>query len=328
MEPRLTTQPVIALAPMADVTDAAFRRTIAHFKAPDIMWTEFVSADGLYHTREIQHLPDEKNPLMRTLVYSEKEHPIIAQIFTARPEMAEYAATLVADLGFDGVDINMGCPDRSVMRQGAGGALMRTPALARTLIQALKRGAGERIPVSVKTRVGDTKNELATWLPELLAEGPARVTIHARTRKDLSKVPAQWEYVREAVQLRDALGSTTSIFGNGDVRTLDEAYERAIETGADGVMVGRAIFGTPWLFAHPTKYAPTAGERINALLIHLANWEELMTHKPFALMKKHIHAYLQGFSGARALRTSLMNIDTSNTARALLKEYLVGIQAP
>src|SRR3989344_9273604 len=150
--------PIMALAPMADVTDPAFRMIIAKYGKPDVMFTEFVSADGLCH-------PTARPKLLKDLSYSESERPIVAQLFSGRPEKMEEAAGLIQGLGFDGLDINMGCPDRSVERQGAGVALMKNPKLARELIRAARRGA-QRLPISVKTRLGYNKNELDSWLPE------------------------------------------------------------------------------------------------------------------------------------------------------------------
>ena len=256
-------KPIIVLAPMADVTDASFRRMIAKYSrhtrkggtlgGPDVMWTEFVSADGLVRAPE-----EGKKKLMADLQYSEEERPIVAQLFSSNPEHMEQASALCRELGFDGIDINMGCPDRSIEKQGCGSAMIKTPDKAREIIRAAKRGA-QGIPVSVKTRIGYLKNELSTWLPELLSEHPAVITIHARTRKEMSKVPARWEHVAEAVALRNEIQNEawqkehpdeerTLIFGNGDVTSLDDAYRKAGETGADGIMLGRAIFGNPWLF--------------------------------------------------------------------------------
>ena len=260
-------KPIIVLAPMADVTDASFRRMIAKYSAhtrkdgtiggPDVMWTEFVSADGL-----VRAPLEGKKKLMADLQYSEEERPIVAQLFSSNPEHMEQASALCRELGFDGIDINMGCPDKSIEKQGCGSAMIKTPERAREIIRAAKRGAGG-IPVSVKTRIGYLKNELGAWLPALLSENPAVITIHARTRKEMSKVPARWEHVREAVALRDEIQNEewqrenpeekqTLIFGNGDVTSLEDAYRKAEETGADGVMLGRAIFGNPWLF-NPAK---------------------------------------------------------------------------
>src|SRR3989344_3958333 len=155
-------KPFFAMAPMADVTDAAFRALVAKCGAPDIFWTEFVSADGLYHTREIQKMPDSENPLMRDLQFTSDQHPIVAQIFSSKPDMIAYATTLVSKLGFDGVDINMGCPVSTIEKQAAGAALIKTPELARELINVAKRASP--LPVSIKTRVGYNQESLDEWL--------------------------------------------------------------------------------------------------------------------------------------------------------------------
>ena len=194
-------------APMEDVTDAAFRRLIAKYgKAPrtdggrggpDVMFTEFTSADGLVLAPEAG-----QRALRKKLIFSPEERPIVAQLFTAVPERMEKAARIVAELGFDGVDINMGCPVAEVVRQNCGAALIKNPALARELIRAAKESG---LPVSIKTRIGYDTNELETWLPELLAEEPAAVTLHARTRKEMSDVPARWDTVARAVAIRDSI---------------------------------------------------------------------------------------------------------------------------
>ncbi|MFT5037037.1 MAG: tRNA-dihydrouridine synthase, partial [Candidatus Azotimanducaceae bacterium] len=252
-------KPIIVLAPLADVTDAPFRRLIAKYSAhtrsdgstggPDIMWTEFVAADGL-----IRATPEGKVKLMADLIYSEEERPIIAQLFSSNEEHMEQASALCAELGFDGIDINMGCPDRSIEKQGCGSAMIKDPESARAIIRAAKRGAG-KIPVSVKTRIGYNSDELESWLPSLLKEEPAAITLHARTRKEMSKVPARWERVARGVQIRNELNSETLILGNGDLLSVADAEEKVRESGADGAMLGRAIFGNPWLF-HPSKVLP------------------------------------------------------------------------
>ena len=297
-------KPIICQAPMADVTDAAFRRMIAKYSKGkngrlDVMWTEFVSADGLCSAG--------KNKLLHQLVFSEKERPIIAQLFGAKSETMRRAAAIVAKLGFDGIDINMGCPDRAVEKQGGGAALIKNPKLARELIQATKAGAG-KLPVSVKTRIGYNKNELAIWLPELLAEEPAAITIHARTRKELSNAPARWENVREAVALRDKLGSQTLIIGNGDVVDLADAERQVKESGADGAMIGRGFFGKPWLFSRLNLESSKKFSLFSAVLLeHTKLFEKLLgKHKSFAVMKKHFKAYVSGFAGAKELRVKLM----------------------
>lgn len=309
------TRPVMVLAPMADVTDAAFRRVIARYGKPDVTWTEFVSADGLIRATE-----EGKAKLMKDLVFTEAERPIVAQLFGARPEYMKEAAALCARLGFDGIDINMGCPDRSIEKQGAGAAMIKNPTQARAIIRAAKEGAPE-LPISVKTRIGYNKDELETWIPELLAEEPAVITVHARTRKEMSKVPARWEHVKRAVEIRNEKGSHTLIFGNGDVLNLSDARKKVEETGADGVMLGRAIFGNPWLFSEK-KDIPTK-EKLKAMVEHTKLFQELLGEvKSFSVMKKHYKAYVNGFDGAAELRAELMNTENAEQVEAIVGAYL------
>ena len=346
--------PFYALAPLANVTDAAFRRIVAKYSkpaGPHVCFTEFVSADGLLSAGRDKLLPD--------LMYSESERPIVAQLFTGNPEKMCEAAKLVRTLGFDGLDINMGCPDRSIEKSGAGAALIKNPARAREIIRAAKEGAAP-LPVSVKTRLGYNRDILEEWLPELLAERPAAVTIHARTRKEMSKVPAHWERVKRAVEIRDSVTRSshvkTLILGNGDVMTLAEAREKARETGADGIMLGRAIFGKPWLFACEGREddgslrsglesgkrsdlsPPSLQNRLSILLEHIKLFEKLLgRHKPFALMKKHFKAYVEGFpacrdargagrDGAKELRLRLMETENAEQVENAVAEFLETIQ--
>ncbi len=313
--------PFGCLAPMADVTDAPFREMIAKYGKPDVMWTEFVSADGLYHTREIQKMPDEENPLMKDLRFSSIERPIVAQVFTSKPEMMEYVANLIVELGFDGMDINMGCPHTAIEKQGAGAALMKTKELAVELIQSAKKGLAGRIPLSVKTRIGYNKNELEEWLPMILREEPSAITLHARTRKEMSNVPARWEHVAELVKMRDRMGlSHVRIIGNGDVVSVAEGEEKCRETGADGYMVGRGIFGKPWFFADSEE--PSIEERLRIMLEHCRLYESYCLHKSFAVMKKHFKAYVTGFKGSKELRIALFATNSVDEVEDLVQQYL------
>lgn len=310
-------EPIMVLAPMADVTDAAFRRIITKYGKPDVLWTEFVSADGLCS-------PGRK-VLLKSLMYSKKEKPIVAQLFTSNPEKMKEAAKLVKKLGFDGLDINMGCPDRTIEKQCAGAALMKNPKLAREIIRAAKDGAGG-LPVSVKTRLGYNKDELEIWLPELLAEEPAAITIHARTRKEMSNVPARWERIKRAVEIRNQLKSKTLILGNGDVIDLADARQKAKETGCDGVMLGRAIFGNPFLFSQKRSeqsFGVDTQQKLRVLIEHAKLFEKLLGKtKSFAVMKKHFKAYVSGFEGARELRIKLMETNSANAVDQVVKDYL------
>lgn len=336
------TKPILVLAPMADVTDAPFRRMIAKYSGherkngtiggPDVTWTEFVSADGLMRAPK-----EGKKKLLADLMYTDAERPIVAQLFSSNPEHMEGAAALCAALGFDGIDINMGCPDRTIEKQGCGAAMIKHPERAREIIRAAKRGAcseGKCTPVSVKTRVGYNKDEMDTWLPVILEEAPAVLTLHARTRKELSKVPADWSRVAHAVELRDAIQTDawrtahgrvekTLIIGNGDVTSVADAIEKCAATGADGAMLGRAIFGNPWLF-HPTYdlSAVSLTERFRVMIEHTKLFEELLPFKNFAIMKKHYKAYVNGFPGAQELRTTLMEAATSAEIEAVVNRWL------
>ena len=307
-------RPFFCLAPMAKVTDPAFRRIITKYGKADVLWTEFVSADGLCH-------PKGRERLLPLLQFSKLERPIVAQIFGAKPEKIKEATKIICKLGFDGVDINLGCPDRSVEKQGAGAALIKNFKLAREIIRSAKEGAGE-MPVSVKTRIGYNQDELETWLPELLAEKPAAITIHARTRKEMSKVPARWERIKRAVEIRNELKSQALIIGNGDVVDLADAKRKAKESGADGVMFGRAIFGNPWLFNKSRKF-PTVVERLRVLVEQTKLFEKLLSKtKSFAVMKKHFKAYVTGWEGAKELRAKLMETSKAKEVEVLVKAYL------
>ncbi|MBI4079756.1 tRNA-dihydrouridine synthase [Candidatus Kaiserbacteria bacterium] len=316
-------KPFFALAPLEDVTDVAFRRLIAKYGKPDVMFTEFTSADGLVLAHE-----EGQRKLRKKLLYSESERPIVAQLFSSIPKNIEKASALVAELGFDGVDINMGCPDRAVEKGGCGAALIKSPALARKLIRAAAKSG---LPVSVKTRIGYNKDELDTWLPELLAENLSAITLHARTRKEMSDVPAHWDRIAHAVKIRDGLKSGTLIIGNGDVESMADARKRAEETGCDGVMLGRAIFGNPWLFQYSAelgyKRQKTPRERMQALAEHLEKFDELLSDMvPYATMKKHFKAYVSGWDGAKELRIRLMETEDVSRARELLAEIVENVK--
>lgn len=341
------------LAPMADVTDPAFRLLISKYGKPDVMWTEFVSANGL-------NSPG-REALKRDLVFSEVERPIVAQLFSADPINMQVAAKLCAELGFDGIDINMGCPDKSIEKQGSGAGMIKTPEVASSVIAAAKAGvasANKEIPISVKTRVGYNSVEIQTWIKFLLEQDISTLTVHARTRKDLSKVPANWDYIKEIVKLRDQIAPNTLIIGNGDVISLEDGRKKAEYSGADGVMVGRALFGNPWFFdesrqvvATLPKRAPwilrklpfikkffdtkrgasvsdiepiTIKERLSVMVEHCELYEKMLGDiKSFNIIKKHMKAYVTGFSGAKELRVALMErANNVKEVKAIVDEFL------
>jgi nifR3 family TIM-barrel protein len=309
-------KPFFVLAPMADVTDPAYRKLITEFKAPDVTWTEFVSADGLYHTREKGVMTDENNPLVRDLLFTEGERPIVAQLFSSKPEMMAYASKFAAELGFDGVDINMGCPDKSIEKQGCGAAMMRNPENAKEIIRAARTSG---LPVSVKTRIGYNAEDIDGWIRAILEEKPEVLTVHLRTRKEMSKVPAHWDLMPKVVALRDEVSPETLIIGNGDVEDLNDARAKVAEFGCDGVMLGRAIFGNPWLFTGKDKNEIPPAERVAALARLTDYFAELRPSKSVHILKKHVKAFITGWDGAAPLRGALMDASTLEEFQVVLK---------
>ena len=322
-------RPILVAAPLANVTDAAFRRMLAKYGKVsfrkkgglDVIWTEFVSCDGLCSAG--------KEILMRDLIFDKSEHPIIAQFFGSNPENFYKCALMAHELGFDGIDINMGCPDKGLVKGGSCAGLIKNPPLAQKIITETMRGAGP-LPVSVKTRIGFNTVELETWLPALLETGPAALTLHLRTRKEMSLVPAHWELASTAVALRDRYSPETLFLGNGDVKDLKEAREKVAQTGVDGVMLGRGIFGNPWLFSASARAGrdgaeklPSVEEKLRVAVEHTKLFVKMFgDNKPFDLMKKHFKAYVNGFDGAKELRITMMEAKTADEIENIVNEFL------
>src|ERR1035437_9850258 len=320
-------KPFFCLAPMSDVTDIAFRHILAKYgknrenKGRVVFWTEFVSADGLCNKLA-------KKKLSHILKFSESERPIVAQVFGANPENMKKACQYIASLGFDGIDINMGCPDKSVISQGAGSALIKTPELARKIIQAAHAGiesAGMHIPVSVKTRVGFNKEDINNWIGELLKENISALTIHLRTTKELSLVPANWDYIKKVKEVIKKSGKDILLIGNGDVASLQDAEEKAFKYGCDGIMIGRGVFGNPWFFSSKTNQNISTEEKLKVLVEHTQIFEKKLLkpkYKNFAVMKKHFKAYVNGFNGAKELRVKLMETENATQVENIVNNFL------
>jgi len=314
---------LFVLAPMADVTDNAFREIVARHAAPDVLYTEFVSADGLAH-------PQGKKRLLRDLDFTKKQQksaPIIAQIFSGNPDNIRQAAKLVQSLGFDGIDINTGCPSRNITKQLCGSELIKREnrELAGQLIQAVKEGA-PKLDVAVKTRLGWSDIDMS-WIEFLLQQNIDVLTVHLRTRKEMSKVSAHWELMTEIREMRDKIAPDTILLGNGDINTLSEARSKVQEHGIDGVMIGRGIFKNPLIFDADRE--PTIRERYMLLKEHITLFEANFgptkrnmkefgkSIKSFYLMKKFLKVYINNFPGAKDIRTELMQI---NNPQDLLEE--------
>ena len=300
-------KPFLVLAPMDDITDEPWRQMLARHGKPDVTYTEFVSADGL--------MSSGRERLLSKLRFSENERPIVAQIFGAKPENIKQATALVRELGFDGVDINMGCPDRAIIKQGAGSALIENPGVAREIIRAAKEGAGD-MPVAVKTRLGLKKDVLDVWLLELLAERPAAIVVHCRTAFEMSQPPAHWDRIADAVRI--AKGTGVKIIGNGDVVSRADALKRAEESGADGVMIGRAAIGNPFVFA---GHEPTREDLLAAMVEHAELFEEIFCiqkTRSFEPVRKHLSKYCRGFRGAKELREKVLQAKSAAEVREIV----------
>jgi tRNA-dihydrouridine synthase len=304
--------PFTVLAPMDDVTDNVFRQVILSAARPDVFFTEFTNADGLVHGAN--GIP------LRKLNYTPNQHPIVAQIWGSDPINMEKAAKIVADLGFDGIDINMGCAVRDVVKRGAGAGLIGNYELSGKLIQSVKNGAGS-LPMSVKTRLGNKVNIAEEWTTFLLGQDLSALTIHARTAKQMSSGLADWDEIGKIVEIRNRVAPKTLIIGNGDVKSYAEAVEKSKKYGVDGVMVARGIFADPWMFGiSPIEH--TKEDYINLLLTHINLFEKTWGKtKNFEIIKKFFKMYIKDFDGAKEFRIKLMATENFQEIRKLIEEF-------
>lgn len=289
---------------MEDVTDSVFRRVIIEIGQtclpagrPDVSFTEFTNVDAI--------ISGSDAPLQR-LFYTGSERPIVAQIWGVEPEKFYRAAKIIAGLGFDGVDINFGCPVKEVIKIGACSAMIGKSAQVAEIIAATKEGVG-KLPVSVKTRIGFKGIVTEEWIGFLLEQNlVAAIIIHGRTAAEMSNVPAHWGEIRKAVCLRNQSKSKTLIVGNGDIKSLDQAREMVGKYGVDGVMIGRGVLENINVFSTRDEVL-SAKERLNLLRMHLELWEETWgEQKNFASFKKYIKVYVRDFEGAGETRARLM----------------------
>jgi nifR3 family TIM-barrel protein len=293
-------KPIFVLAPMDDVTDTVFRQIVGDLAAPDLYFTEFTSVDGMVSEKG-------REPVSRRLWFTKKERPIIAQIWGNDPEKFFKAAKMCAEMGFDGIDINMGCPEKSVVKRGMCSGLINHSELAAKIIQATKDGAGG-LPVSVKTRIGMREIKTEEWIGFLLKQDLAALTVHGRTVKEMSKVPAHWDEIGKAVKLRDQIAPQTVLIGNGDISSYQDGLDKVKKYGVDGVMIATGIFKNLWIFDKSGK-APglSIEERLNQLLKHSRLFVETWGQtKSFAILKKFFKIYISEFEGAAELRVKFM----------------------
>ena len=305
-------KPFFILAPMEAVTDVVFRHVVAEAGRPDVFFTEFTNSASFCSPKGIHSTRGR-------LAFTEDEHPMVAQIWGSKPDNYSEMAKGLKELGFKGIDINMGCPDKSVVKGGAGSGLIRTPELAAELIAAAKEGG---LPVSVKTRLGDVKvDEWRDWLTRILKQDIVNLTIHLRTRKEMSKVGAHFELIPEIKKLRDEIAPQTLLTINGDIRDRQHGIELVEKYGVDGIMIGRGIFANPYAFTHSIK--PSRQEILSLLSYHLDlfdKYNEELEPRQFDPLKRFFKIYVRELPGAAELREKLMHTKSTQEVREILKD--------
>jgi nifR3 family TIM-barrel protein len=310
-------QPFTVLAPMEGVTDFAFRETVATaLPKPDVMFTEFTNVDALTSSGYEKTIPRFK--------FSENQRPIVAQIWGTNPENFYKSAKLVQELSFDGIDINMGCPDRAVTKIGAGAALIDNPKLAKEIIDAVKKGAG-KLPISIKTRLGYKTIVTEDWISFLLEQKIDAITLHSRTAKQISKGEADWNAVGKTIKMRDEISPNTIVIGNGDIESYSQVIEMYKKYNVDGVMIGRGIFKNPWIFnslSTSLSLRRDKADYINVLFRHLEIDESKNDPRSFEPMKKFFKMYINNFKGANALRKKLMETKDYKEAKNILNKVI------
>ncbi|MBU5593740.1 tRNA-dihydrouridine synthase [Amphibacillus sp. MSJ-3] len=306
-------RPFFVLAPMEDVTDVVFRHVISEAGRPDVFFTEFTNSESYCH-------PDGKQSVRGRLTYTEDEQPIVAHIWGDKPEYFRKMSLGMAEQGFRGVDINMGCPVANVAGNGKGSGLIRRPEVAAELIQAAKAGG---LPVSVKTRLGYTDvEEWHDWLTHILKQDIANLTIHLRTRKEMSQVAAHWELIPDIKALRDQISPKTLLTINGDIPDRQTGLELANQYGVDGIMIGRGVFQNPFAFeSEPRDH--DSKELIDLLRLHLDYFDQYSKIEPrlFKPLRRFFKIYVRGFRGASELRNQLMSTESTDEVRTLLDQF-------
>jgi nifR3 family TIM-barrel protein len=315
--------PVFTLAPMEDVTDTVFREIVLSISDPGylhVLFSEFISTDGLCHEiggPKVRHrliINDSERKLLK-----EKNVKIVAQIWGTHPEKFYLATKLICEEGqFDGIDINMGCPVKKIVKQGGCSALIAQPELAKEIILATKEASD--IPVSIKTRIGISKVITEEWISHLLECHPAQITVHGRTQKQQSEGLADWNEIRKVVDLRCELSPETLIHGNGDVYSLEDGFMKADRYGVDGIMIGRGIFHNPWLFNKKIN-EKSPEEKLDLLWIHTQLFTKTWGKgKNFATLKRFFKIYTNGFPGAHQIRARLMETNSAEEVREVLNK--------
>ena len=308
-------RPIVGLSPMDGVTDAPMRLITKKYGQPDVIYTEFVSVEGLWR---IEKRGETTHKIWNELKFDESEHPIVVQLFGSDPDSFYEATKIVAKMRFDGIDINMGCPSPGLEKRGGGAGLMRDFGLAHRVIEAVQKGAGD-LPVSVKTRIGSSTPD-PLWWKALASEKLSCVAMHGRTYKQLYKGEADWEVLKQAAEVIKESGAL--FLGNGDVQGIKESRTQELkDANIDGVLIGRAAIGNPWAL-RKDGYEPSIEERLKVALEHARVFEENLPGNKFEMMRKHLAWYAHGFDGAGGLRRKLVQTNNADEVEEIVNEFL------
>ncbi|HBV23374.1 MAG TPA: tRNA-dihydrouridine synthase [Jeotgalicoccus sp.] len=306
-------RPFFVLAPMEDVTDVVFRHVVSEAGTPDVFFTEFTNTESYCH-------PEGVHSVRGRLTFTEDEQPIVAHIWGDKPDHFREMSIGMAEMGFKGIDLNMGCPVPNVAAKGKGAGLIQRPETAAEIIQAAKAGG---IPVSVKTRLGYSEiEEWRDWLTHVFKQDIANLSIHLRTRREMSKVDAHWDLIGEIKKLRDEIAPDTLLTINGDIPDRKTGLELAEKYGIDGVMIGRGIFHNPYAFEkEPREH--TSEELLGLLRLHLDLFDKYSKEESrlFKPLRRFFKIYVRGIRGAGELRHQLMSTNTTDEVRGLLDEF-------
>lgn len=307
-------RPFTVLAPLDGVTDVVFRQVVTEIGKPDVLFTEFTPCEGFVSKGRAR--------VEENFLFTPEQKPIVAQIWGTKPEQFYTVAKALSERGFAGIDINMGCPERVVVKNGACSALIKNPSLAAEIIMATKEGAGD-LPVSVKTRIGFSTIAIEEWIGLLLRQKIAALTVHLRTVAEMSAVDPHWELMPQVMELRKNIAPETIIIGNGDLTSLEEIQTKYEQYGCEGFMVGRGIFANPWMFdAKIDMYTKTVAERSALYLHHIDLFEkQWQGQHNFALLKKFAKTYISNFPEASELRVKLMESKKIQDLRSTLLAY-------
>lgn len=306
-------KPFFILAPMEDVTDVVFRHVVKEAGAPDVFFTEFTNSDSYCH-------PEGRDSVRGRLVFTEDEQPVVAHIWGDKPEFFREMSIGLAEMGFKGIDLNMGCPVPNVADRGKGSGLILRPEVAAELIQAAKAGG---LPVSVKTRLGFKElSEMEAWITHLLKQDIANLSIHLRTRDEMSKVEAHWDLIPEIMAIRDKVAPNTLITINGDILDRQQGLELAEKYGVDGIMIGRGIFKNPFAFEkNPREHSSAELLALLQMQIDLQDKYGELVPRSIVGLHRFFKIYVKGFPGANDLRVKLMNTKSTDEVRRILAEF-------